>query len=1098
MMRLTGKGKVTKYWVTLLLMVCLLISVGFPTIETAYGQAASPGSGPPGGKSENKKPPKPPKPPKPLGIETNSPLDIVQNGQAQAAIILPANADARLRASADTLAAYVQKSTGAVLPVWDEDGVPAGNGQLQDPVWIHVGASGLYPDPHLDDLLEGVEGDGFVIHFHGNRIVIAGATSWGTQFGVYDFLERYIGVRWLMPGPDGEDVPQHLNVSIPQQDVIEEPVFMSRAISPLMGAALPVQAEWAKRNRLHGRIEFHHNVHSLFPPQKYGQSHPEFYPVRNGTPYIPPVGTTTYWQPCYSEPATVQAAVYGIIEYFTNHPDADSFSLGVNDGRGYCETEPNHPNYPGQLNSVGLPDMSDIYYGWVNAVVEDVLAVFPDKWFGLLAYDNVMDPPSFPLNPRVIPFITQDRMSWIDPAVESVAKQKLEEWGETAGNVGWYDYIYGNPYLVPRMYTNQMAENYVYAANEGVQAHYAELYPNWGEGPKPWIAAKLQWNPNQNVEALLDEWYVRAVGEAAADDLRAYYEYWENFWTQRVPNSEWFESWKNATYLDFADPGYMNLVTPQDMAYSRSLLETVWAQADTASRKARANLLLRAFEYYEASALSYPKNVDPIADAQAALSLLDSIDLEETTEMAQKRIDLVNQFKQDAVLVHTIDPKPYPLLNWSGLNANEFWELVRFMQLHEPNGGTATQSVYNLSTAAEPTKLREYGRLLQEASLNQFPLNGNPSFEEAGGISPWGTWIDKPPAVISRSQDIARPGGSASLLVSNLTKGGPIQTFEVKPGLYASQVYYYTPPGTQTKAIIRLSFNYLDKDNKVLKNTITPARFVSTTAGQWASVRVLDDVPASVNGTQVKKVQMIVYINDVESTTQLYLDDVTFFQSNENFINTLSFWKVYDYITTNQTGSGTMRTKLEIVAQKDEASDSRELARLLLNMLDGAQPVNPDPSFALGAGSGPGSTVTYWSQFGSMQRVTDNTYIRSGSASILLAGPAALRITAQYFTFQPGPAAVRVYYKLPAGTTSAGTIQLRLNLNTAGGEPIAVLPSKTVPVSAPSNGWASIDFAVLIPASYNNLAVGKVQFVIVTNGLESATPIYLDDAAIYQ
>ncbi|MDF2660490.1 MAG: hypothetical protein K0Q94_3281, partial [Paenibacillus sp.] len=117
-MRLTGKGKVTKYGVTLLLMVSLLISIGFPDgilqIETAYGQ-------------------------------TGPSLHIVQNGQAQAAIILPANADARLRASADTLAAYVQKSTGAVLPVWDEDEVPAGSGQLQDLVWIHVGASGLYP-----------------------------------------------------------------------------------------------------------------------------------------------------------------------------------------------------------------------------------------------------------------------------------------------------------------------------------------------------------------------------------------------------------------------------------------------------------------------------------------------------------------------------------------------------------------------------------------------------------------------------------------------------------------------------------------------------------------------------------------------------------------------------------------------------------------------------------------------------------------------------------------------------------------------------------------------------------------------------------------
>ena len=40
-----------------------------------------------------------------------------------------------------------------------------------------------------------------------SQVIIAGPTPYGTEFGVYEFLERYVGVRWLMPGPDGEDVP---------------------------------------------------------------------------------------------------------------------------------------------------------------------------------------------------------------------------------------------------------------------------------------------------------------------------------------------------------------------------------------------------------------------------------------------------------------------------------------------------------------------------------------------------------------------------------------------------------------------------------------------------------------------------------------------------------------------------------------------------------------------------------------------------------------------------------------------------------------------------------------------------------------------------
>lgn len=41
---------------------------------------------------------------------------------------------------------------------------------------------------------------------------------------------------------------------------------------------------------------------------------------------------------------------------------------------------------------------------------------------------------------------------------------------------------------------------------------------------------RLLWNPDQDADALLDEWYERMVGPAAAPDLKAYYDHWEHFW----------------------------------------------------------------------------------------------------------------------------------------------------------------------------------------------------------------------------------------------------------------------------------------------------------------------------------------------------------------------------------------------------------------------------------------------------------------------------------------------------------------------------------------------------------------------------------------
>src|SRR5699024_4629449 len=123
---------------------------------------------------------------------------------------------------------------------------------------------------------------------------------------------------------------------------------------------------------------------------------------------------------------------------------------------------------------------------------------YPDKWFGLLAYHNVMTPPSFKLNSHVVPFLTKDRMLWIDEDVKEEGQALVAAWQEKASQIGWYDYMYGIHYMVPRVYPLLMAKNYRYAEEHDVFYHYAEMYPNAGDGPKAWLSAKLQWNPDQD------------------------------------------------------------------------------------------------------------------------------------------------------------------------------------------------------------------------------------------------------------------------------------------------------------------------------------------------------------------------------------------------------------------------------------------------------------------------------------------------------------------------------------------------------------------------------------------------------------------------
>jgi len=553
-------------------------------------------------------------------------MRIFENGSFRAAIQVPPGASRQGREAAELLARYLHKSTGVGITVSEKPG--------RSPMRIQVG---LTDSPTISKRLAGLDQDGFVIHCSDlKNLVIAGKTDWGTEFGVYEFLERYLGIRWLLPGPDGEYIPRHSTIHLPAVDIRQEPVFASRLLSGLRGG---VQKLWARRNRMHGRINFHHNLDNLFPPQRYVESHPEFFPILAGKRFLPPPGNYK-WQPCFSAKGIVDEAVRNICAYFAEHPEEDSFSLGANDSKNYCECPLCLKVVAGKKNGLGYADYSDLYFPWANAVVAGVLKTYPDKWFGCLAHACLARPPRGAVHPRLIPFVTSDRLIWVDAATEAEEKDLNQQWRAKSPSVGWYDYLYGTPYCVPRIYFHIMACYYRYAQEQGIQAMYGEAYPNWGEGPKLYLALKLQWDPMLDVDAVLQEWYEKAVGPAAAPYLKDYYDLWEKFWTQTVPKSNWFS--KKRILLDFQSHGYMKSIS-NEVELSRKLLNTVMEKAETTEQRQRAQLIFRAFEYYEASVISYKG---------------------QNGSMRERRAALAREFDSHPVLVHPIPFNKFKSLNW--------------------------------------------------------------------------------------------------------------------------------------------------------------------------------------------------------------------------------------------------------------------------------------------------------------------------------------------------------------------------------------------------------------------------------------------------
>ena len=143
---------------------------------------------------------------------------VVDEGRPMCSILVAPGASPAVAESASVLRQYVKRATGVVLPVVNR--IPSG-------ACICVGRPPVTPDsgpPSADlDVQE------FAISFsEEGHLSIVGGSETAIHYGVLEFLERYVGVRWLFPGDLGEHVPTLKRLAISRRDVRESPAFLMR------------------------------------------------------------------------------------------------------------------------------------------------------------------------------------------------------------------------------------------------------------------------------------------------------------------------------------------------------------------------------------------------------------------------------------------------------------------------------------------------------------------------------------------------------------------------------------------------------------------------------------------------------------------------------------------------------------------------------------------------------------------------------------------------------------------------------------------------------------------------------------------------------
>jgi hypothetical protein len=95
------------------------------------------------------------------------------------------------------------------------------------------------------------------------------------------FLDKFVGVRFYMPGDLFTSVPTEMPRSLAGIDMTAAPFVRSASLSGLHND-YATEKSWDNRNAMNRRRggSHQHNMFALFPPSRYAKAHPDIYAVR--------------------------------------------------------------------------------------------------------------------------------------------------------------------------------------------------------------------------------------------------------------------------------------------------------------------------------------------------------------------------------------------------------------------------------------------------------------------------------------------------------------------------------------------------------------------------------------------------------------------------------------------------------------------------------------------------------------------------------------------------------------------------------------------------------------------------------------------------
>jgi hypothetical protein len=435
---------------------------------------------------------------------------IVLDGRPAARIILQPAASAREEEAAQEMQRYVQKASGAVLPVVKTAERPAGNAIL-----IEVQA----PPP-------GASREAFTITTAGGSVKIVGNSPLAALYGAYELLERGLGVRWYLPGDLGEVVPQQKTIALPDLKVAKSPSFPMRWIGT---------GEWALRNKQNRCDDgfvispgIYHTQGRLLPHKQYFKEHPEFFALVKGKR-----SEDGGCKLCTSNPAVAVEVARNMSRMLDEKLQISLISLSPTDGMLYCECEKcKAQDEPGAARDQRMSRRMLLFY---NAVAAELRKTHPEAKMLVGAYHIYTWPPKDPAvkaDPMISVIICHYEdyclaHSVADPNCPPNARyrQLIQAWQDLGCKVYFYEYYWKVNWMdLPWPIVHSIKGDMAWYKAHDVQGVYTQYNADnvWTLFPGYYVAARLLWDVNADADAIMSRMCEDLFGKAAPA-MKAYY-----------------------------------------------------------------------------------------------------------------------------------------------------------------------------------------------------------------------------------------------------------------------------------------------------------------------------------------------------------------------------------------------------------------------------------------------------------------------------------------------------------------------------------------------------------------------------------------------